>query len=52
MPKMHRIEKLIEAEVPRQTLPEELGAGPVWKTTSSSNFKKKRKFKPNPRKKD
>ena len=52
MPKMHRIEKLIEAEVPRQTLPEELGLGPVWKTTSSSNFKKKRKFKPNPRKKD
>lgn len=46
MPKMQRIEKLIEAEVPRQTLPEELGAGPVWKTTSHSNYKKKRKFKP------
>ena len=52
MPKMQRIEKLIEAEVPRQVLPEELGAGPLWKTNSSSSFKKKRKFKPNPRKKD
>jgi superfamily II DNA/RNA helicase len=44
MPKMQRIEKLIEAEIPRQTLPEELGAGPVWKT--NTQFKKKRKFKP------
>ena len=52
MPKMQRIEKLIEAEVPRQVLPEELGAGPLWKTNSSSSFKKKRKFKPSPRKKD
>ncbi len=47
MQKMQRIEKLIEAEVPRQTLPEELGEGPVWKTKSGSNssFKKKKKKK-------
>ena len=44
MPKMQRIEKLIEAEIPRQTLPEELGVGPVWKT--NTQFQKKRKFKP------
>jgi superfamily II DNA/RNA helicase len=44
MPKMQRIEKLIEAEIPRQTLPEELGTGPVWKT--NTQFQKKRKFKP------
>jgi superfamily II DNA/RNA helicase len=44
MPKMQRIEKLIEAEIPRQNLPEELGEEPVWKT--STHFKKKRKFKP------
>lgn len=50
MQKMQRIEKLIEAEIPRQTLPEELGAGPIWKTSSQSNFKKKRKFKPKPKK--
>jgi superfamily II DNA/RNA helicase len=44
MQRMQRIEKLIEAEIPRQTLPEELGLGPVWK--SSTQFKKKRNFKP------
>lgn len=45
MRKMQRIEKLIEAEIPRLVLPEELGSGPEWKTTAPS-FKKKRKFKP------
>ena len=30
MHKLKRIEKLIEAEVPRQPLPEDLGAGPEW----------------------
>ena len=44
MPKMQRIEKLIEAEIPRQTLPDELGEGPIWK--NNTQFKKKRKFKP------
>lgn len=52
MQKMQRIEKLIEAEIPRQTLPEELGAGPIWKTSSKPNFKKKRKFKPKPKSSD
>jgi len=51
MQRMQRIEKLIEAEIPRQILPEELGAGPVWKTTSST-FKKKKTFKPKPRNKE
>ncbi len=46
MQKMQRIEKLIEAEIPRQILPEELGEGPIWKTGSTNTFKKKRKFKP------
>ena len=46
MQKMQRIEKLIEAEIPRQVLPEELGEGPIWKTGGNNNFKKKRKFKP------
>ena len=46
MLKMQRIEKLIEAEIPRQVLPEELGEGPIWKTGGSNTFKKKRKFKP------
>ena len=56
MQKMQRIEKLIEAEVPRQILPEELGEGPTWKTNSgsSSNFNKKKKtvYKLNPRNKE
>lgn len=52
MQKMQRIEKLIEAEIPRQTLPEELGAGPIWKISSKPNFKKKRKFKPKPKSSD
>jgi superfamily II DNA/RNA helicase len=46
MQKMQRIEKLIEAEIPRQILPEELGVGPIWKTGTNTTFKKKRKFKP------
>ena len=47
MQKMQRIEKLIEAEVPRQILPEELGEGPTWKTNSgsSSNINKMKKKK-------
>ena len=44
MPKIQRIEKLIEAEIPRQPLPDDLGEGPIWKTIG--NVKKKRKFKP------
>lgn len=46
MQKMQRIEKLIEAEIPRQVLPEELGEGPIWRTGNTNTFKNKRKFKP------
>ncbi len=37
MPKLARIERLIEAEIPRETIPEELGAGPVWKAGGGSD---------------
>ncbi len=43
MRKMAQIERLIEAEVPRMVLPEDLGAGPEWKIASSN--KKKRPFR-------
>lgn len=43
MRKMAQIERLIEAEVPRMVLPEDLGAGPEWKIVSSN--KKKRPFR-------
>ena len=46
MQKMQKIEKLIEAEIPRQVLPEELGEGPIWRTGNTNTFKNKRKFKP------
>jgi superfamily II DNA/RNA helicase len=39
--RMQNIEKLIEAEIPRCTLPENLGVGPVWKI-SQPGFKKKK----------
>mgnify|MGYP000748915403 FL=1 len=42
MPKMQRIEKLIEMEIPRIPLPEELGQAPEWKTNT---FKKRKPFK-------
>lgn len=42
MPKMQRIEKLIEMEIPRIALPEELGKAPEWKTNT---FKKRKPFK-------
>jgi superfamily II DNA/RNA helicase len=42
MQKMQRIEKLIEMEIPRMQLPEELGEGPVWKVNT---FKKRKPFK-------
>lgn len=48
MRKLAQIEKLIEAEIPRLTLPEELGAGPEWKINSKPKskrtFGKKKKF--------
>lgn len=39
--RMQNIEKLIEAEIPRCTLPENLGVGPEWKI-SQPGFKKKK----------
>ena len=40
------IEKLIEAEIPRIAIPEELGAAPEWKITSApSNNRNKKKWK-------
>jgi superfamily II DNA/RNA helicase len=35
MPKLARIERLIEAEIPRQPLPEAIGEGPVWNAKGS-----------------
>lgn len=40
MPKLRRIERLIEAEIPKLPLPEALGAGPVWSTSNSSSESK------------
>ncbi len=49
MPKMSRIERLIESKLPQLPLPEEFGAGPVWNTNARPT--QKRNFKPNrPRK--
>ncbi|MBP6460579.1 MAG: DEAD/DEAH box helicase [Crocinitomicaceae bacterium] len=41
MLRIQNIEKLIEAEIPRCTLPENLGVGPEWKI-SQPGFKKKK----------
>lgn len=50
MRRMHKIEQLIEAEIPKLTLPEELGIQPEWKVAQAFHKPKKnfkRKFKPN-----
>lgn len=46
MRKLAQIERLIEAEIPRLELPEELGSGPEWKVNSKpkNNFKRKKNF--------
>jgi superfamily II DNA/RNA helicase len=36
MPKLTRIERLIEAEIPRVTIPESIGAGPQWNAKGKS----------------
>ncbi|MNY08500.1 hypothetical protein D3C86_1413580 [compost metagenome] len=42
MPKLARIERLIEMEIQRVAIPEELGAVPEWKVSSNpSNGKNK-----------
>ncbi len=60
MPKLVRIEKLIEAEIPKLTLPEELGTGPEFKARHDGggsgsgaprkkNFRKKKNFSDKPK---
>ena len=53
--KLRRIERLIEAEVPRLEMPEEFGEAPVWKAPNPRGKKKKyhyrKKKKPSPQKK-
>ena len=41
MQKFHHIEKLIEREVPKIALPEEMGEGPEWKVHSTNRNKRK-----------
>lgn len=48
MPRMHRIERLIESEVYKAPLPQFLGEGPQWKQMPSKpreHFRKKSSFK-------
>ncbi len=68
MPKLAKIQTLIEMEPPRYKLPESLGEGPEWnarqskprgkgggfknKNRSGGGYKGKKKYTPNPRKKD
>jgi len=50
MRRMQKIERLIEAEIPKLELPEALGAQPEWKVAQAFHKPKKnfkRKFKPN-----
>lgn len=45
MPKLARIERLIEMEIPRVTVPEEFGPSPEWNIKSPDKKRKKRPFK-------
>lgn len=56
MPKLVRIEKLIEAEIPKLPMPEALGSGPEFKARAEGsgapkkkNFRKKKKFSGKPK---
>lgn len=46
--KMHQIEKLIEAEVPRLEMPIEIGVAPAWNISAKPKGKKSFKRKPKP----
>jgi superfamily II DNA/RNA helicase len=50
MRKLASIERLIEAEIPKVELPEDIGPGPVWSVSAKSkgNFKKKKNFTKRP----
>ena len=64
MPKLAKIQRLIEMDVPQHALPKELGEGPEWNASSGRQsgkggkkpFKggnnRKTTYRPNPRKKD
>ena len=53
MPKLASIERLIEQEIERLSLPEHLGVAPEWNPGSNGNKKrKKRPFKKRPKKQD
>lgn len=41
MPKLAGIERLIEMDIPREALPEELGAGPEWSMPDNKNKKRR-----------
>ena len=51
MRKMAQIERLIEAQVERMNLPEELGAGPEWLITAKPSNKRNKNRKPFKKKK-
>jgi superfamily II DNA/RNA helicase len=51
MPKLRKIERLIEAEVEKLPLPEELGSGPEYVVSKESFSKKKKPFKRKPKSK-
>tara|TARA_R110001592_G_scaffold237306_6_gene496246 strand:- start:62244 stop:63497 length:1254 start_codon:yes stop_codon:yes gene_type:complete len=46
MPKLRRIEKLIDMELPKEPIPAEIGVGPEWSDAPKKKPKNKRKFPP------
>lgn len=44
MPKLRRIEKLIDMELPKDPIPSEIGEGPEWTTQSEKKPSNKRRF--------
>jgi superfamily II DNA/RNA helicase len=59
MPRLKRIEDLIESEIPKEAMPEEIGKAPEWRTTKggkpnhpskNKNFKGKKKWHPKKKK--
>lgn len=39
MPRLDKIQRLIESKIPQNTMPEELGEAPKWEAKSKGNFK-------------
>lgn len=46
MPKLRRIEKLIDTELPKEPIPESIGVGPEWSAEAPKKPRKKRKYPP------